>query len=160
MTSVLRTGRGGRRGVSACVLAVAVLLAGCGQGDEDASGPSPVASGVVFDSPDGKPLSGVQLELVVWPSPGASNGGGKQAPQTMVADTDTSGADGAFSLEAEAHELTPHAASDGLVGIEVKVVGSELPGTRTTVRLERDADTGVTSVVETSGLVITVAKNG
>jgi len=138
-----------------------VLLAGCGQGDEEeGAGPTPVASGVVLDGPEGKPVPGVELELLVWPSPQSSTGGASEAPETIRTDTATTDAGGEFALMAEPGELTPHAASDGQVGIEVRVAGTKSPGTRTTVRLERADDTGVTSVVETTGIVLTVAKVG
>lgn len=162
MTSALRTGKGGRRGAFACLLAVAlVLLAACGQDDEEQeAAPTPVVSGIVLDGPEGDPVPDVELELLVWPSPQASTGGASEAPETIRADTDTTDAAGEFALTALPDELTPHAASDGLVGIEVRVAGTKAPGTRTTVRLQRADDTGVTSVVETSGLVVTVARAG
>lgn len=138
------------RARSAVVVLVATALAwgsaGCGA---DASGegdaPQDVVSGVLLDGDE--PAAGVELELLVWPSPqGGATGGPGAAPTLQRVDTDTTDEAGAFDFEALAGQLSPHATGDGLVGIDVRLVGSEEFLARTTVRLTKARDTGVTEV--------------
>lgn len=158
--------RGGRaRALAVGTAGWVLLVAGCASDDQDAAAVTPydVASGVVLDAPDGAPVAGAEVELVVWPaaqssgaSPTASSSSqepGSGEHQLVTLDTDVTDASGEFDLEALTAELTPHANADGLVGIELRVVGSP-SGTRTSVRLDRAGDTGVASVVGTEDVVV------
>ena len=144
--------------------AVVLVTAGCGSDEEaDASTtPQDVASGVVLDGPDGSPVSGVEVELLVWPAAQSSTAGPSASGGTTAArvDVDVTDAEGEFDLEALASQLSPHAGADGLVGIELRVAESAEAGTRTSVRLERAAGTGVVSVVETEDVVVVLPSGG
>lgn len=138
------------RGVAVGVLlAGGSVLTGCG-GDEAASEAPTSVSGVVLDGPEGAPVGDAEVELLVYPAAMGSRGDDDAA---STAGTGSTGSDGAYALEADVDELTPHAGADGRVQVEVRVVGSEA-GTRTTVLLRKDQETGETQVVETTGVVV------
>lgn len=153
---------GTRRG-AAVVLAVtlAVATTGCGDdADEAAATPQDVVVGVLLDGDD--PVAGVELELLVWPSPqsgGASSSPGEK-PELVQLDTDTTDEDGSFDLEALGDDLSPHATHDGTVGIEVRQVGSEGRGQGMSVNLTKARDTGVIEVETLEGVELTVGSVG
>ena len=132
---------------------VSLALTGCGDDPSDArTETQEVARGVLLDKPDGKPVAGVELELLVWPS--AQSGAG----ELVAVDTDVTEADGSFDLDALAADLSPHAASNGQVGLEIRTAGSADGGMRTTVRLTRAKETGTTTVEPVAGLVVTMVE--
>lgn len=143
----------------AAALVLASALSGCGSDDGAAQdAPQTVVQGVLLDGD--APAEGVELELLVWPSPQAGASASPQdGPDLVQVDTVTTGGDGAFDLEAVARELSPHAAGDGLVGLEVRRVGAEA-GMRTTVRLAKEADTGRTQVAPVTGLELPLSAVG
>ncbi|MBE7324618.1 hypothetical protein IEQ44_08130 [Nocardioides sp. Y6] len=149
-----------RRKVGAMLLVAGVAWgsAGCG-GDAEGSDDDvqEVASGVLLDG--GEPAAGVELELWVWPAP---QGGATAAPELLSIDTDTTDEDGRFVLEGMVAQLSPHASGDGMVGIDVRRVGADEFLARTTVRLTKAEETGVTEVHAAEGLQInlTPAKGG
>lgn len=152
---------GTRRG-AAVVLAVtlAVATTGCGDADEAGATPQDVVVGVLLDGDD--PVAGVELELLVWPSPqsgGASSSPGEE-PELVQLDTDTTDEDGSFDLEALGDDLSPHATHDGTVGIEVRQVGSEGRGQGMSVNLTKARDTGVIEVETLEGVELTVGAVG
>lgn len=145
--------------------AVTLLASGCASSDEDAADATPqdVASGVVLDA-DGAPVSGVEVELLVWPAAQRSTttpaGEPTEGPQLISADTDTTDAKGAFDLEALTADLSPHASADGLVGIAVRVPDVKGASTHATIQLQRAADTGVVSVIGTDDVVVVTGEGG
>lgn len=138
-----------RTTVAGCAVALLVVMSGCSE-DDEASGPVTVVSGVV-QAGGGAPLSGAEVELIVIPA-----ALGSAAPADDLASADTASLDtaGAFHLEAAPEQLTPHAGADGRVQVEIRVVGRPDASTRTTVLLRKDAETGETSVVETTGVEV------
>ena len=164
MTDVMSgaSGRGAERSTGAVwwvagVLAASVALVGCSaQGDDSPTESQAVATGVLLDERDGDPVSGVELELLVWPSP--QSGAATQVADLVPVDTDTTGADGSFDLDAVAADLSRHASTNGQVGLEIRKAGVTGSGLRTTVRLTKDQETGTTTVETVTGLVATVAE--
>ncbi|WP_110240327.1 hypothetical protein [Nocardioides gilvus] len=147
---------------AAITLVATAALAGCGS-DEDESEQEPqgVVTGVVLDGAGGAPVPGVEVELLVWPSPqaGATAPVG-EAPELIRIDEQTTADDGTFDLEALAAELSPHASSDGQVGLEIRKVGAAGAGTRTSVRLSRGEGNGEFTVHTLEGLELTPAELG
>ena len=153
-----------RGAVGRTVAGVSVLylaLTGCGSEEEAVQQPQPVVSGVLLDKTDGEPVSGVELELLVWPSPqsGASTSP-TDAGGLISVDGAVTEPDGSFDLDALGSELSPHASANGQVGLEIRETGASGAGMRTTVRLSRDQETGVTSVEGLDGLKMTLADLG
>lgn len=147
---------------TALALVVAVSVAGCGGADtKSAQEPQGVVAGVVLDSAGGQPVSGVAVELLVWPSPqaGSATPAG-ELPELIRVDEQTTTDDGSFDLEALATELSPHASSDGQVGLEIRQVGAAGAGTRTNVRLSRGEGTGEFTVHTVKGLELTPQQLG
>ncbi|QCX26208.1 hypothetical protein [Nocardioides jishulii] len=139
------------RGIHTIVGAVAVallatgLLTGCADQEADASTtPQSVAVGVLLH--DDEPAEGIELELLVRPSPQAGSGGPDAEAELLRVATDTTDAEGAFDLRVPAGDLSPHASGDGIVGLEIRRVGGEPWSVTTTVRLVRSPETGVTRV--------------
>lgn len=132
------------------LLASGALLLGCSSRAEPDEDVRPLVSGTVLDGPEGAPVGGADVELLVYP---AAMGSTAQDAAAATADTGRTLADGTYALEAAVDELTPHAGADGRVQVEVRVVGAEA-GTRTAVLLRKDQSTGATEVVETTGVVV------
>lgn len=146
----------------AVTLLVTGAVAGCGSDDEkSAEDPQDVVTGVVLDGAGGEPASGVDVELLVWPSPqaGATAPVG-QGPELIRVDEATTSDDGSFDLEALAEDLSPHASSDGQVGLEIRRTGAAGAGMRMTVRLSRSEGNGEFTVHTLEGLELTPKELG
>lgn len=149
-----------RLGALSASLALVLVAAGCGSDASEpgaATDPQPVVSGVVVDGPDGEPVEGVELELVVWPSPQVQGATEEAAPEPVHLGDAVSGADGSFEMVADPDDLTPHALTGGLVDLSVQVAGDPGPGTRASVVLGKEAGTGVTTLTPLEGLVVTMS---
>lgn len=147
---------------AAIAVAVAGALTACGSDEETSQqDPQDVATGTVLDGAGGAPVSGVDVELLVWPSP---QGGGAtpvgEAPELIRVDEARTADDGTFDLEALARDLSPHAGSDGQVSVEIRKVGAAGAGLRTIVRLSRGQDNGEFKVHTIEGLELTSAELG
>lgn len=143
------------RRATALLLAAVIAWgsAGCGgdaTGDADVA--QEVVTGVLFDG--SAPAAGVELELMVWPAP---QGNASAAPELLQVGTATTDDDGRFELEALGGQLSPHATRDGVVGIDVRRVGADEFLARTTVRLTKAQETGVTEVHTAEGLELNLS---
>lgn len=134
------------------VAALATLTASCGDAVKEAEAPRPVVEGVLLDGTE--PVAGVELELMVWPGP---QGGASAAPELLQVDTDVTDEQGRFELGALGTQLSPHATSDGLVGIDLRRVGEETFLARTTVQISKAPDTGVIEVEAAEGLELNLS---
>lgn len=144
-------------------LVTTAALAGCGSDDENAAQqPQDVVAGVVLEGEGGAPTAGLDLELLVWPSPqGAATAPAGEAPELIRVDEQTTSDDGTFHLKAMAADLSPHASSDGQVGLQIREVGADGEGLRTTVRLSRgEGGNGEFTVHSLEGLELTPAQLG
>lgn len=160
---LLRRGVVRRRAVrSAAIALVVVALTACGSDDDTSRRERQgVVAGVVLDSAGGQPVSGVALELLVWPSPQAGSAAPVgEMPELIRVDEQTTTDDGSFELEALAADLSPHASSDGQVGLEIRKVGATGAGTRTNVRLSRGQGNGEFTVHTVKGLELTPQQLG
>lgn len=146
----MRAGYGRTRAGTGVVVATMLVLsgAGCGGDEGDPETRQAAVSGTVTGGPDGAPAASTKVELLVR---GAAMGAGG-ATGTSV-DTVMTDASGAFVLDAAVDDLTPHAGADGRVQVEVRPDGAEA-GTITSVRLEKDQETGVTRIVETTEVAV------
>lgn len=139
---------------------LAAVTTACGDdADEAARTQQDVVVGVLLDG--GEPAAGVELELLVWPSPqSGSTGAPGESPELVQLDTDTTDDDGAFTLEALGDDLSPHATHDGRVGIEVRQVGVEGRGQGMSVRLTKARDTEVIEVEAVVDVELTMGAVG
>lgn len=146
----MRAGYGRTRAGAGVAVAVMLVLfgVGCGGGESDSASKQPAVSGTLTEGVGGEPIGATEIELVVR---GAAMGSSGTAATSV--DTVTTDASGAFVLDAAVGDLTPHAGADGRVQVEVRPAGAE-SGTITSVRLEKDRETGVTRVVETTEIVV------
>lgn len=150
-----RSPAGRWRRATALLLAVGVAWGSTSCGGDaagDADDPQEVVTGVLLDGRT--PAVGVELELLVWPAP---QGGASAAPELLQIDTATTDDDGRFELEALGGQLSPHATRDGVVGIDVRRVGADEFLARTTVRLTKAQETGVTEVHTAEGLELNLS---
>lgn len=148
----MRAGYGRTRAGAGVVVATMLVLsgAGCGGDEGDPESRQAAVSGTVTDGPAGAPVASTEVELLVR---GAAMGAGGGTGTSV--DTVTTDAAGAFVLDAAVDDLTPHAGTDGRVQVEVRPAGAEV-GTITSVRLEKDQETGVTRIVETTAVEVEI----